>query len=560
MDESPGAVIHQIWPFGDGAGEGRETQRVVMQAARASAAERVWSAVNRNPGWTLATLVAFYLGIACVQASAKLLWCDELITLAVARQGSLAGIWSALAAGADPNPPLSHWLVLQSIRAFGVAALAVRLPAILCVLLAFVSLWEILRRWVPPGYAALGVLGFMATRGFDYAYDARSYAPLLGFSMASLALWLVTCDFAVSGRRWPPQSGARLAALTAMAASLALAIASSYYGVLAFFPIALGELIRVVRMRRLEAGTWLAMIAGGLPLLWFLPLIRRNLAEFGPHAWNRAHPGMIADSYLQLVEGVFWPVLGLALFAVWMHWKGIGPAIAVGTPLQPHEAGALAVLLLYPLLGFAVAVTGHGMISPRCVLPVCCGFGMAAALLGWRVFGPSPRAGAVLLCIALLWVGVRESACGLVLARQRRAFLGIRDQVAQRSPSGPVVIADSLVVLPLAFYSAEDVRRRIVFPIDFEAIHRYEADDSGEQNLWAGRFGVFPIRIVAYDASGFGNGEFTVVARPGGWLGRRLGADGFRLQQLEPDAAWQQLGGVFTPMDHEDTRLLRAMR
>jgi hypothetical protein len=544
MDEWHGAMVNQLPRF-----------------AHKTTAERLWTAINRNPGRTLTSILAFYLAIACGQAATKLLWCDELITLAIARQGSLAAIWRALANGADPNPPLSHWLVLQSTRAFGLSALAVRFPAVLCVLLAIVSLWVLLRRWVAPGYAALGVLAFMTTRGFDYAYDARSYAPLMGFSMASLALWLVACDSPETGRRWPPQNGVRLAALLGMAAALALGLSSNYYGALAFFPIALGEAVRTARIRRLEPGTWLAMVAAALPLRSFLPLIRHNLAEFGPHAWNRPRAGMIAETYLVLVEGILWPVLGLATYAVWRRFKRPEPSPKLVAPaLQPHETAALAALLLYPILGFVVALIGHAMISPRCVVPVCCGFGIATALLAHRIFGASPRAGVVLLGIALLWVTARESACAYLLAGQRTAFLQIRDDIARRPADQSIVVGDSLFVLPLAHYSSEDVRARIVFPIDFEAIHRLEPDDSGEQNLWAGRDGLFPVRIVPYDPSLFASPTLTVVARPNGWLAQRLAADGFRLDETAPETAWQGLGGVFTPLAHEDTQILAARR
>ena len=564
MDEPLGAMVNQVLRFGHAIDATRKVESSSVTKPHASTAERIWSAVNRNPGWTLASILALYLAVACGQAATKLLWCDELITLAIARQGSLAAIWRALASGADPNPPLSHWLVLQSTRALGQSALAVRLPAILCVLLAIVSLWALLRRWVAPGYAAIGVLAFMTTRGFDYAYDARSYASLMGFSMASLALWLAACDAPETGRRWPPQNGVRLAALTGMVAALALGLSSNYYGALAFFPIALGEAVRTSRIRRLEPGTWLAMAAAALPLRSFLPLIRHNLAEFGPHAWNRPRAGMIAESYLVLVEGILWPVLGLALYAAWKRFRrpaaSPDPSSPAGRALQPHETAALAVLLLYPILGFLIALLGHAMISPRCVVPVCCGFGIAAALLGRRIFGASPRAGVILLSIALLWVAARESACAYLLAGQRTAFLQLRDEVARRPGNQPIVVADSLFVLPLARYSSEDVRARIVFPIDFDAIHRLEPDDSGEQNLWAGRDRLFPVRIVPYTPSLFVGPTLTVVARPGGWLAQRLAGDGFRLDQTAPEPAWQGLGGVFTPMAHEDTQILDAHR
>jgi hypothetical protein len=510
---------------------------------------RAWSAVNRRPGWTLAALIALYLAIACGQAATKLLWGDELITLAIARQGSLAGIWHALALGADPNPPLMHWMVLAATNAFGQSALAVRLPAILCVLLAIVSVWVILRRWVVPGYAAVGVLAFMATRGFDYAYDARSYAPLMGFAMASLAFWLASTD----RRGWP-----RLAALAGMAAALTLGLSSNYYGVLAFFPIAAGEIVRSLRTRRIEIGAWIAMAVAALPLLAYLPLIHNNIAEFTPHAWNRPQAEMIFNSYFELVEGVFWPVLGLALYAAWKRRRHATPRDEAA--IQTYETTALVVLILYPVLGFCIAAGGAGMISPRCVVPVCCGFGIAAGLLGQRIFAASARGSIILLSAALLWVIAREAACSFVLAQQRTAFFSLRDEVAAQPHTQPIAVADSLFVLPLAHYSSEDIRARIVFPIDFDAIHKLEKDDSGEQNLWAGRNSIFPIKIVAYDRSLFAAPGLTVIARPGGWLAQRLGADGFRLSGSDSadNPAWQDLGGVFTPMAHEETRILQA--
>ena len=535
---------------------------------------RIWPWINRHPRSILIALIALSLTIACYQSATKLFWCDELITLAIARQGSFAGIWRALAAGADPNPPLSHWLVLESTRAFGDGELAVRLPAVLCTAIAIVSLWTILRRWVCPGYAAAGVLTFMATRGFDYAYNARSYAPLMGFSMASLALWLASTE----RTGW-----ARFAALAGMATALALGLSSNYYGALAFLPIALGEAVRAAKgfpdcasnplpaegsslvAGRVQPGVWVAMVFAALPLLAFLPLIRRDIAEFAPHAWNRTHAGMIVESYLNLVEAVFWPVFGLALYATWKRWRQSthrvmsGPLWSGRSAVQPHEAAALGVLILYPTLGYLVAAGGADIIGARCVVPVCCGFGIAAGLLGRRIFGKSPRAGAMFLSTALLWVVARESACAIILVKQRTAFLALRDYVALQPLDRTIVVSDSLFVLPLAHYSTDGVRARILFPIDFDAIHVHEPDDSIEQNLWAGRNGIFPITIVAYDRSLFAGRELTLIARPDGWLAHRLISDCFHLSQPDHNPAWQHVGGVFTSLDHDETRLQLIM-
>jgi hypothetical protein len=530
-------------------------------ALRLSSASRLWSAINRNPTYVLSGLVTLFVAIACGQGATKLLWCDELISLAIARQGSFATIWRALAAGADPNPPLSHWLIFESIRFFGESALAIRLPDILCVLFGIVALWSILRRWVCPGYAAAGALAFMATRGFDYAYNARSYAPLICFSMASLWLWLVSCDSSDGDRKW-----SRVGALAMMAAALALGISSNYYGVLAFFPIALGEAVRNVRARRFQPGAWVAMAVAATPLIAFLPLIRHSISEFVPYAWNRTQTGMMVESYLELVEGVFWPVLALALYAAWKGWKASDsegsrqPARGATLLLRPHEATALATLILYPVLGYLVATGGAGMIGSRCVIPVCCGFGIAAALLGRRIFADDPRAGVIFLGVALFWVVARESACAIILAHQRTEFFALRDEVAGQPAKLPIVVGDFMFVLPLAHYSQPDVRGRIVFPIDFNAIHATEATDSVYENLWAGRNGIFPIRIVPYDSAAFTQNEIILIARPDGWLAQRLSRDGFHLGQPDENRAWQNVGGVFTSLSLFETRLQTAAR
>ena len=485
----------------------------------------------------LPALLVLSLAVGFSQSAVKLLWADELITYYIARQPGWGGIWRALAAGADPNPPLIHILVQASTCFFGSGAAAVRLPSILCVLLAIVSMWAILRRWVSPLYAAAGVLAFMCTRGFDYSYDARSYAPLMAFALAAFALWVALPRLS---------AGRRGLALAGLAACLALGISSNYYGVLAFFPIGAGEAARSFQQRRLRFGSWLAMLAGALPLFAYLRLIRLNIAEFAPHAWNRPHASMVAVSYLELVEGIFWPVLALALFMVWKRrerWT-----------LPLPESLALGVLLLYPVLGFIIATAGAGMISPRCVAPVCCGFGLALAVLASHVFGASRRAALATVALFLVWLVAREGFCATQLHEQRRSFFALRNRVAAE-PEPLILAADSSFVLPLYFYSAPAVRQKIVVPIDFAAIHRYEQDDSGEQNLWAGRNGVFPFPIVPATQISLPAAGALVIARPGGWLTHTFPSAQF---QIQPATEWYGLGGVFTPMAHVETRLMHA--
>ncbi len=497
---------------------------------------------DRRNRWLLPGIVMLYLAVTIGQSAIKLLWGDELITYYVAQQPGWGGIWRALAAGADPNPPLIHVLVQASTAVLGASAIAVRLPAILCVLLAVFSMWTVLRRWVAAPFAAAGVLAFMCTRGFDYSYDARSYAPLMASAMAAFSLWV---GLPAKGRGvW----------LVGLAAALGLGISSNYYGVLAFFPIAAGEVFRTRVRRKLDWGLWLAMLFGALPLVAYLPLIRHNIAEFAPHAWNRPQVSMVALSYLELVEGVFWLVLLLAGWALWKRrsaWPVAGP-----------ETVALVTFLLYPVIGFLVAIGGAGMISPRCVVPVCCGFGLVTGVLAQQIFGARPRWAFGFVAFLTLWCVVRESVCATILLEQRRTFFVVRDQIKAEQGTEPLLIADSSLALPLYFYSERELQRKMIFPIDFAAIHASEADDSGEQNLWAGRsLGVFSFRIVApADLAGSGL-SYLVVSRPDGWLPGMLRAGGTALSVI-PDrqpGQWYGMGGVFSPMVHPETRLLRAV-
>ena len=512
---------------------------------------RVAAWLDERPGAGLGGLVVFYLLITVSQACWKLVWADELITFYVARQPGMGGVWRALAAGADPNPPLLHVLVKASTAVFGGNALGMRIPSILFGLVAVLSMWWMLRRWVRPVFCLGGVLAFMATRGFDYSYDARSYALLLGFGMLSLALW-IKCGEA--------SGSALLASLCGLALTLAAGLSSNYYGVLAFFPVAAGEAVRQVQARRFRLGVWLALAMGALPLLAYLPLIRHNMLEFTPHAWNRTQASVMGESYLILVEGVVWPVLALGGFVAWRRRDA-------RRLLPDAERVALGVLLAYPLLGYAVARGGAGIISPRCVVPVCCGFGLAAGLLMERVAGAktasrqtstvsSTTVMVILTTTFCLWVGVREGVCAEILGEQRQAFFRLTERV-QKNGIGNVMVADSSFVLPLAFYGDESMRKRIVFPLDFEAIHRYERDDSGEQNLWAGQGGVFPLPVLPLAQAGPAE---WMVGRPDGWLARTLEASGEKLVAVPGgEADWSRVGGVFTPMAHPESRLLRVL-
>jgi Dolichyl-phosphate-mannose-protein mannosyltransferase len=494
-----------------------------------------------------AGIAALFVCVTFVQAYWKLLWGDEFVTLWIGQQRSFAGIWRALVAGADPNPPLMHVLDWWSTAVLGTGEVAVRLPSIVAMGLGVACLWVFLRRRVAPVYAAAGCLTLMATRGFDYAYDARSYALLMGFAMAAVLLWALSVE---------AQGWRRVLCLIGLCLALAAGISSNYYGVLAFFSVAGGEIAHGFAAKKRRFGGWIAMFVASLPLLGYLRLIRGNIVEFGPHAWNKPQLSMVTDSYLVIVEGILWPVVGFAVFELWQ----VRPGRRIQRPRSAFpvwERVAMWMFISYPVIAFLIAVGGAGMVSPRCAAPVCFGVAIFGTMLLARY--ATRLVAARVVAVLVVWVLVREAACGYVLLHQRNAFLHLVTTVEQTAaPDEAVVVGDSLVVMPLYWYGSAELRRGIVFPVDFDAIHRSEADDSGERNLWGGRDEVFPVEIDAPDEVLREDGEEIVIAPQDGWLARTMRARGDELRESPEPVRWDRLGGVFTPLAHEETRMQLA--
>jgi 4-amino-4-deoxy-L-arabinose transferase-like glycosyltransferase len=500
--------------------------------------EEAVAAINQKPGVALLALSVFYLLLVVPIALIKLLWADEFITYYIAKLNSVGGIWSALSRGADPNPPLSHLLVMWSMRLFGDSAFAVRIPAIITVLVGVICVFLFLRRRLPVVFAAAGTCLFLSTAALNYAYESRSYALILGFSMLSLLLW----SEAVDGNH-------ERAATIGLAITLGAGIASNYFCVLAFFPIAAGELIRDLRHRKIEWRIWTALAIGGLPFLFFLPLINHSIAQFGPHAWNKPKLDVIADSYTEMVEVVLAPALAILGIGIIHFLYQRRETRETRPPVLPrHEMVAVFVMMMYPMLGYALAVARAGMISPRFVLPVCWGFAIATVVAFYRMFSRNAVAAAALLLVFASWAIARDGFCAYDYFEQRVAFYRVLNNMP---PANAIVVADSLLVQPLYHYAPPQVAARIVFPLDFTLIERYKREDSLEQNYWAGR-GIFPVPIVSMEQLQETYPNYVVVAANGNWLLQKFEVDGAPAPRLPIATNSRDIGG-FTPLSHGET-------
>jgi uncharacterized membrane protein len=491
--------------------------------------------MDQHPGRVLLFLTAIYTVMAVSLASIRLLWFDEFITFYIAKLNSVHGIWQALARGADPNPPLTHLLVMWCMRLFGDGRISLRLPALIAGWFGFASVYWFLKPRVGATYAAVGMSFAMATFALSYSCESRSYALMLAFAMFSLVVWRE----AVEGRH-------RLWASVVLAIVLAAGLSSNYYAVLAFFPIAAGELVRLSETRRIELRVWAALLAGGLPIFVYMPLINGAVARFAPHAWNRTRMGTVTDSYELLIEVILWPALALlaagTISCILQRRRG-----KKTDPVLPHhELAAVLMQMAYPFLGYVIAVARAGMLSPRFLLPICYGFAIAVAVTGRRLFARKAVATLALLIVCLSWAVARAGWSGWDFITQKYALYRVRDNL----PAGKTLaVTDALLATPLYYYSSPAVRSRIVVPLDFDAIHQYKGEDSPEQNLWAGRGFVWPMPVVTLADLETSTADYLIVTTRDNWLLQLLKAEGTPARRLPIDTHSKDITGAM-PLCH----------
>jgi hypothetical protein len=206
------------------SGPAPRSQAVRLLQAIETQAERLAHWLERHPMWPIGGILVLCLVCACVLASRKLMWNDELYTYYIATQPTVRQIWQALMTGAEQIPPTFH----------------------------------LLTRGVPsPSYGLIAMVFPLVTDAYRYAYEARPYALLLGLSGLALVSWQAASE----GRnRWPW--------LMLLGGSLAGAVASHYYGVLVVAALAIAELVRTRLRGPLDPPVWIALVlACTAPLL-----------------------------------------------------------------------------------------------------------------------------------------------------------------------------------------------------------------------------------------------------------------------------------------------------
>jgi hypothetical protein len=414
--------------------------------------------MHRAEQLTFAAASALFFGLTAFYANRKLLWFDELFTVFIARQPDLASFFAATTSGGDTLPPGIHLATRLSMTIFGQHHLSIRLPVIGGYWLMLVGVYGFVRHRCSRLAAWSAALVPLATNTYWYAFDARPYGLLLGFSAMALVAW----------QRAPGIHRARW--LVGLAGALLAALLTHWYAVLLLPPLILGECLRMIESGERRAGVFLAMgiaIATAAPILY--PFAIHGLRFRGIIDTPDVVTFVFTASDLLL--GGFAPFLVLLL------------AVAALRPAKPHDQRPLAwsdlatavAFGLLPVGAFILAWMTRSQLLPRYAVCTVIGDAILVGYAADHVAGSDRRR-------AVAWVGVLVIAVStnLVIEKLRlpdrsRIGAGIGDfgllpAMDRLSPSEVVVVPDGMTYIRLAYYAPSAIARRLIHVEDTGSI------------------------------------------------------------------------------------------
>jgi hypothetical protein len=318
-----------------------------------------------------------------------------------------------------------------------------------------------------------------------------------------------------------------------MAVALAAGVWAHYYAVLAFLPIAAGEITRQVRARAFERGPWLAMAMAGAGIAPLAPLAIASASQ-AAHFWTRIDPPGIGAAY-QFIAGTL--VTGRLLIAAWLL-----ALLALFETLRgrrstrriaAHEAAAGVMALLLPAAGVLIGSIAGGLVAPRYLTLSSVGFALAVPLAIWRLT-PDNAVGDLVLCVALLLSLVKST--GRALPGRVETF---RDPVATERPAlasalatgDPVVITGGPAYLQLWFYAPPGRGTSAIYLANPPVELRQTGTDTIDRGYLAlSRW--TPVPAVESGPFLAGHDTFRLYALEPDWLTSALRAAGASLEEV----------------------------
>lgn len=411
----------------------------------------------------------FYLVSTCFLAHRKLLWTDELFTYYIATRPTWQESLLALCDGPDLSPPLNHLVTRLIITALGPSHIAVRLAPILGFGIMATSLYFYSRRISGPLESCVALISPFLTLAYFYAYEARPYGLFLGFSGLVLLCW----QRAVHSRK-------SIAWSAALSISLAACLATHWFGVLAWIPIILAEMVRSFHYRKLDGRIWLSFVAAAVVISFLLPFI--DNARGTQDLWQ-------SPVALYKIAKIYFDILDYgALFLIFVM-AALFLGFSRNASLQmygwtTYEKTAIAGFVLFPFLGWLLGVLLTGIVLLRYVLPTVIGitllFTTLCFLLKRQGLSSSAFLSALLFLAGLkVWSAKMDLDERSMVAEREGVFALFR--ISQPNDHEVIAIPDIHSYNRLFFYATPIWRERLVF---IEGVNPLTAKSARQLARW----------------------------------------------------------------------------
>jgi Dolichyl-phosphate-mannose-protein mannosyltransferase len=476
-------------------------------------------------------VVAYGVALGSLAVRAPL-WNDELYTWYFVQLPTFGDVWDGLETGVEQIPPLYYVVVRGSLAAFGDNEIALRIPSLFGFLLACSCLFAVVARRTSAWYGLVAALIPLAGGAATYAWEARPYALVLGFTAAAVLCHQLRAD----GVR------PRLA-VVGLALVLAAATAVHYYGVLVVGPIALAEAVRVSMLRKVDRAVVAALFAPLVPLAVSVPLLR-EARQYRGAFWTEFDLGSAPEFFVFLLRA---EVFSSSRIPTWL---GLAFATAVlgGSLLvllrRPRvaqvEVATAVGFVLIPLVGVLVGEAVTGAYVERYVLSAVIGPALLVPLALHRLAGGRRQVAVATTAVLMVWFAVLfqywHRDIGVDLDRRDRLIAFVEKRAL---PAGlPVAVAHPHDYLELADDAPRAVAGRLVRLSDPQRALQITGSRSTEDGLVV-LASFAPLRVVPYDEQ---REPFLLLRTVRGdaedWIDRALVEDGARMSVVardEPD-------------------------
>jgi hypothetical protein len=324
-------------------------------------------------------------------------------------------------------------------------------------------------------------------------------------------------------------------------------LASHYYAVLIFVPLAAGELARTIMRRRLDPWVWLVFALATIPLWVFLPLIQsgRRLAGtfwakprwFAPVLFYENLLAQAASSAIFLFIGI---LVLLTLYAIVRSSLGAEPKVRPESRIPADEVVAALGYLAIPVLAVLLAKLATGAFTDRYAMVAVLGLAVIIPWGAYLILDGRATMGIALAAVLFSWFVVKD---GIEPAlKQRRELAGLQDtfEFLRTAAPGqaPLVIASPHLFFQLSHYAPPELASRFVYLADRAAALHYLKTDTVELGMQ--EFGRWtPMSIEDYRSYVRAHPRFLLFGDTGAWvwLLPHLRATGARLRLVAAEGS-----------------------